>query len=932
MLTPPLSHRALRVLFMSVLWMSLLLSSVSASLPAQANDSAITGEWGAVIQWGIMGKTLVPLHNNKLLAFNTGDHAFVWDPATGTKVAVPTTFGDIHCSAQATLADGRVIIVGGVDGPPHTGISLATLFDPATNTWTKAMSMTYERWYGTATTLPDGRVLATSGDRPDGTRANIPEVYDPLANTWTLLPGAERDVGLYPEMFVLPNGKVYNAGTKSSTAILDLNAGAWSNGPPNSFGSSGYAEAAATYAPGKIIRTGGGDPAIADAAVIDMNVAAPSWRKVAAMNIPRRRHNLVILADGQIMAVGGAGQGDDQSAAVYVGEIWNPATEQWTLTAPMTYDRMYHSAAALLPDGRVIVSGGEYDGRLTAQLFSPPYLFKGQRPTISAAPATVSYGSSFSVGVTTDGSSIVGVSMIRPSATTHASDQNQRYVPLSFIQSGNTLTVSAPTNGNMAPPGYYMLIVKDSKGAPSVAAWVRVGGTANTTPGAISGKVTDSATNTAISGATVAYSGGTTTTNASGAYTLTHVPPGQQTVTVSKTGYATTSKSQTVTSGATATLNFALTQPGAITGKVTDSQNGAPIAEATITYSGGATLTDTNGNYTIANISSGDQTLAAAANGYTSSAPRVVDVPANGVATADFALTPTPSYIIGEVRDSVTNDVIPGATVAAGTVLSATDALGRYQMLMPPGVYTVTASMDGYINADRLGVVVTRGLNTSVDFSLTAVNPPHIFTTNADAYTKQSKPNINFGDQPALQLDSGGTAGMNSYLRFAVQGLQRPVQSAKIRLYVTTASNQGGAIYAVANTLKNSATPWEEDDANGVTWNNAPPIAGQPLSSAGAVTANTWIEFDVTAVITGDGTYSFGLKTTSTKLVAYSSKEGGNPPQLIIRLEPPPPPPPPPAPVIWRMYLPLIAYTDVSAATGPSPSQARGPRQAAAPD
>src|SRR5262249_44398427 len=156
------------------------------------------------------------------------------------KMAVPAFFGDLHCAAQTTLADGRVIVMGGVIVSPHDGITVTAIFDPDTNQWSQETPMHYARWYPTSTTLPDGRVLISSGDMPGGARANIPEIYDPVANTWTLLPNsATKDLGLYPFMFVLPNGKVYNAGTKASTALLDVNTGTWANGPTNSFGSSG---------------------------------------------------------------------------------------------------------------------------------------------------------------------------------------------------------------------------------------------------------------------------------------------------------------------------------------------------------------------------------------------------------------------------------------------------------------------------------------------------------------------------------------------------------------------------------------------------------------------------------------------------------------------------------------------------------------------
>ncbi len=398
-------------------------------------------------------------------------------------------------------------------------------------------------------------------------------------------------MGLYPFMFVLPNGKVYNAGTKDKTYLLDTTTGVWTPGPTNAFGSSGYAESGAMYEPGKIIRSGGGDPSIPNAATIDMTVASPSWTQISPMNIPRRRHNMVILADGEVMAVGGTRTGDDLSGAVYEGEIWNPATGQWTLTSPMTYDRMYHSAALLLPDGSVLTSGGENEGREKAQIYKPPYLFKGPRPTITAAPSVAPTVRLLMSSTNRPATDIVSVALMRPAAVTHAFDQNQRYVPLAFSRSGSTLSATAPLNGNIAPPGYYMLIVKDSNGVPSVASCVRVDSAANLSPGSITGHVRDGNGNPIV-GATVAYDGGgPALTNNSGEYTINSIMPGQQHITASRSGFATISKVVLVEGNKASTLDFTLTPPGNVSGTVTDSESGDPIEGATILHEGGTSVT-----------------------------------------------------------------------------------------------------------------------------------------------------------------------------------------------------------------------------------------------------------------------------------------------------------------------------------------------------
>ena len=450
--TNPVRHALLLVL---VLGLMLPLPS----LPALAQTPDQVGEWGAVLNWGIQGKHMVLMHNGNILVWSTGDSARVWNPATGTFILTPALFGDLHCAGQVTLADGRVMVIGGQNGSTHNGIAVNALFDPYTNSWTQGASMAYDRWYPTATTLPDGRVLATSGDRPDGTRATIPEIYDPQTNSWTQLTAANRQQGLYPLTFVLPDGRLYEAGTFNQTYFLNTATQTWTSGPLNTFGSDAYAESAVMYAPGKILRAGGGDPAFASAATIDLSgaTAAPQWKLINSMSFPRRRHNLVLLADGQVMAVGGTRQADSDGLAVLEGEIWNPITTQWSTVAPMTEARMYHSSALLLPDGRILTAGGEADGRLHAQIYSPPYLFKGTRPTITSAPDLAAYGTTFTIE-TPNAATIESVALIRPSAVTHAFDMNQRYVPLTFSVSGTTISAAVPGNANMLPPGYYQVV------------------------------------------------------------------------------------------------------------------------------------------------------------------------------------------------------------------------------------------------------------------------------------------------------------------------------------------------------------------------------------------------------------------------------------------------------------------------------------------
>ena len=873
-----------------------------------------SGSWSAVMDWGLQAKHMVALQTGKVLVWSTGANASVWDPASGTLTAAPALFGDLHCAGQSTLADGRVIVVGGQSGSPHNGTSVTSLFDPTSGTWTQGPDMAYLRWYATSTTMADGRVLATSGDAPDGTRATIPEVYNPATNAWTKLTNAPRSQSLYPLMFVLPDGRVYESGPGASTAILDpTGLGSWTAGPSNAYSTSGYSESAVMYAPGKIIRAGGGDPAINRVSVIDMTAPAPAWRDVAPMAFPRRRMNLTILADGTLLAIGGTRSADDATQAVLEAEIWNPASETWTTVGAMTEARMYHSSAVLLQDGRVVVGGGEADGRLRAQVYSPPYLFQGARPTISSAPVSAAYGTTFSVG-TPDSSSISSVALIRLSAATHAFDENQRYVPLTFTTSSGSLTVSAPPSGGYAPPGFYQLVIKNGAGVPSVARSIQVDTAANLQPGAIHGTITDSASGLPVGGATVTNGPRVATSDAAGGYRLSNVPAGDQLLTFAASGYATVTRTQTIAGGQDAQLDVTLAPPGAVAGIVTDATTGLPIAGATVTSAAGVATTGSDGRYRLAGVPAGSLTLAASEAAHLSVESTTV-VPAGGTATVDFALPQAATFLTGTVSDALTGQPIGSATVSIPGTNTTTDAQGRFRIDVAPGTYTITVAAGGYATLSH-DAIVTAGTYAVTDFGLIVSGGTTTvrFAPSADAYVSQTSPTKNYGSATTIRIRQGTTSSPATYvpyLRFVLSGLAgRTVTGANLKLYPTDASVDGGHVYAAGDA-------WTETQ---ITWANAPARSGSELASVGRVVKNTWVSAAVPPSAVGsDGSYTLALIGTSTDSAYYSSRSGANPPVLELTVSGAPPPPPPGAPTAAFSATPtsgaaplVVAVTDTS--------------------
>jgi hypothetical protein len=365
------------------------------------------------------------------------------------------------------------LLVAGGHIESHVGLNDASLYNPFTNTWSRQPDMNAGRWYPTNTTLPNGDVMVLSGEmNGTGDMNLLPQRFLAASGTWRNMTTAQLKLPYYPRMFVLPNGRLFYAGPQRGTRFMDTSGtGAWSTGPLSNFGTRSYGPA--VFLDGKVVLIGGGDPPTATVEQIDFNTASPVWRYMTSMSTPRRQHNAVLLPDGTVLVVGGSrGSGfDNNGSPVFQAELWNPATNQWKRLASQSVYRGYHSTALLLPDGRVLSAGGRHEH--TAEVFSPPYLFKGARPAISSAPSVVAPGSSFVVA-TPDASRVTKVTLIAISSVTHAFDENQRLLTLGFTRGSTGVTITAPANNNLAPPGYYLLFLVNDAGVPSIGQMVRI--------------------------------------------------------------------------------------------------------------------------------------------------------------------------------------------------------------------------------------------------------------------------------------------------------------------------------------------------------------------------------------------------------------------------------------------------------------------------
>jgi 3-phytase len=148
------------------------------------------------------------------------------------------------------------------------------------------------------------------------------------------------------------------------------------------------------------------------------------------------------------------------------------------------------------------------------------------------------------------------------------------------------------------------------------------------------------------------------------------------------------------------------------------------------------------------------------------------------------------------------------------------------------------------------------------------------FPANADAWAEEDNPLANHGSDSTVRIDGGPHA--EGFIQFTVSGVSGNVQSAKIRVYLTSESVSGPEVYGVGNR-------WTE---SGLTWNSRPARTTAKLDSLdGATGDDLWHEFDVQAQVTRDGTYSFVFSPTSGDGLAFSSKEGDDPPQLVVTFD-----------------------------------------------
>ena len=387
--------------------------------------------------------------------------AKVWNPSDDTYLDIPVPY-DMFCTGHVTLPDGKVLLSGGTeafpedDQGPNTfkGSKKSYYFDP------DGQSVPPHERHGRGALVPDAhqarqrRPLGGRRPRRQG-RGHRPD-RDVRLSTMTWLPSNQVPQtwsfwGTYPHMYLLEDGMLFYSGGHT-----------FGNGLPGT-GASLYNWTTAQIwdVPGlrdkdlrdqagsvllppaqdqKVMIAGGGNtdsniPATNLVDIIDLSETAPHYEPGPDLPGPGKAYlNLLTLPDRTVLAADGAQH--NRSDNVLTAAIYNPAANTWKSIDPDPVGRNYHSTSLVLPDGRVAVFGSNpadnsFETRVS--IYSPPYLFRGTRPTITSAPDAATYGESFALGTTGD---VVSASLLAPMSSTHQTDTNARLVDMPLTGSG----------------------------------------------------------------------------------------------------------------------------------------------------------------------------------------------------------------------------------------------------------------------------------------------------------------------------------------------------------------------------------------------------------------------------------------------------------------------------------------------------------------
>ncbi|MDR7135334.1 hypothetical protein J2X06_002543 [Lysobacter niastensis] len=479
---------------------------IGALTALPVSGDPVRGTFSPVGSWPLVGLHAVLTADGRVLSYGTKTNGIqtgyyvydLWDPQLGlgqnAHTTLPnTTAVDLFCNAQQLLPSGDIEMYGGdiLRVPQDFSSNLPTddtnLFRGADDSLIRTGKMNRKRWYASATILPSGEVYIQGGDggkdRPEVRTNN---------GTFRLLTNADTNylASYYPRNFVTPDGKIFGIAYTQMFRVDPSGTGTLTRMGKFTSGNTGGSSTAVMFRPGRILQVGGGiDDSLAslNASIIDINSGSPIITALPPVTYRRHWPNATVLADGRVFLSGGSTANNNPvNGVAYTSEIFNPATNTWSLGATAQRMRLYHSTSLLLPDATVLTLGGGALGggnpgpqlNLNAEVYFPPYLFNANgtpanRPIISSAPMSVAPATKIRIGTPTP-SAISRITLIKSGSVTHSFDMDQRFLQLPFTVVGGELEATLPANTFETPPGFYLLFAINSQGVPSEAAMMRI--------------------------------------------------------------------------------------------------------------------------------------------------------------------------------------------------------------------------------------------------------------------------------------------------------------------------------------------------------------------------------------------------------------------------------------------------------------------------
>jgi hypothetical protein len=420
--------------------------------------------------------------------------SYLWEPSSGALKPL-TTPTDMFCAGHMLMSNGEAIAAGGTtryktDKLPWQGSRALYTFDFNSEKFTKQPNMDDGRWYPSVINTRGGYALIVGGFDAKGKNSESSEVWNPYDNKYDPQPG-NREFPLYPHIFLTSNAKYFFTGEGWTKPAEDaegtqgyFHPGFWapfkgnkytkvndlSHPTRRGFGTSCWLGSIRRQ---KLMVMGGGWPATSSTNVIDLDSSSsPKYKSGPSLRAAKAYLSCVQLPDGSVLEVGGGSANKIGNASQEVSLLKSASSKSWTAMNPLPKGehRLYHSMAFLADDGSVLSLSSNPKGQArsdTVLRFKPPYMFKGQRPTLSGVPSEITYGQTYPINVSSD---VTRVVMMTAPSPTHGFDANQREIPLQYAD--GKITINATSS--LAPRGYYRLFAINANGAISTAKWTWV--------------------------------------------------------------------------------------------------------------------------------------------------------------------------------------------------------------------------------------------------------------------------------------------------------------------------------------------------------------------------------------------------------------------------------------------------------------------------